>query len=81
MDLNDAVEVTRVAMTPDGRMTAKAAATYLGLSEKTLAQKRCNGRGPRFLKKGRIFYYRKDLDSWLEEGRATSTAQVQSRQG
>ncbi len=66
-------------MYPDGRMTAASAAAYVGLSAKTLAQKRCQGTGPRFVKRGRIFYYKTDLDEWLQNGRATSTAQARSR--
>jgi hypothetical protein len=60
---------------PDGRMCAKVASAYLGLSVKTLAMKRCNGTGPRYIKRGRIFYYQRDLDIWLSEGGAISTAQ------
>ena len=59
------VEVT---LLPDGRLDAKNAAAYLGLSVKTLAMKRCAGKGPKFVKRGRIFYFQKDLDSWLREG-------------
>ncbi len=61
---------------PDGRLDTKNAASYLGLSEKTLAMMRCQGTGPEFIKRGRIFYYREDLDKWLNaKGKATSTAQ------
>lgn len=66
-----------VVMYPDGRLDAKNASSYIGLSEKTLAMMRCNGNGPRFVKRGRIFYFREDLDSWLNaSGRFTSTAQA-----
>lgn len=64
--MNDHVQVT---VLPDGRLDAKNAAAYLGLSVKTLAMKRCTGKGPRFVKRGRIFYFKHDLDSWLEEGK------------
>ena len=71
------VVVQRVVMFPDGRMDTKNAALYLGLSEKTLAMMRCDGTGPKFIKRGRIFYYRDDLDIWLNAGdRLTSTAQA-----
>jgi hypothetical protein len=64
---------------PDGRLDAKNASTYLGLSVKTLAMMRTSGSGPKFIKKGRIFYYRLDLDEWLNaKGRAVSTAQVRA---
>jgi hypothetical protein len=62
---------------PDGRLDSKNASLYLGLSEKTLAMMRCQGNGPAFIKRGRIFYFRDDLDAWLQEGgKSTSTAQV-----
>lgn len=67
-----------VVMYPDGRLDVKNASSYIGLSEKTLAMMRCNGGGPKFVKRGRIFYFREDLDSWLNaKGRFTSTAQAQ----
>ena len=65
-----------VMMLPDGRMDAKNAASYCGLSVKTLAMKRCDGTGPTFVKRGRVFYFRNDLDDWLSGNRATSTAQA-----
>lgn len=66
-----------VVVLPDGRMDPKNAATYCGLSVKTLAMKRCDGTGPKFVKLGRVFYYREDLDNWLRSARVCSTAQVQ----
>lgn len=57
-------------------MDAANAARYLGLSVKTLAKKRNDGSGPRFTKRGRIFYYRDDLDEWLRAGRAGSTQEA-----
>jgi hypothetical protein len=65
-----------VVMLPDGRLDAKNSATYCGLSVKTLAMKRCDGTGPKFVKQGRVFYFREDLDEWLGGNRATSTAQA-----
>jgi hypothetical protein len=64
------------AIYPDGRMNPQAAALYVGLPVKTLAKKRCNGTAPRFVKRGRIFYYRDDLDEWLRAGRASSTGEL-----
>jgi hypothetical protein len=62
---------------PDGRMDGKNAAAYLGLSQKTLAMMRCAGDGPKFIKRGRVFYFKEDLDEWIARaGRFTSTAQV-----
>ena len=66
---------------PDGRLDAKNAATYLGLSIKTLAMMRTKGTGPKFIKRGRIFYFRDDLDEWLNaSGKAVSTAQQRASQ-
>ncbi|WON75154.1 helix-turn-helix domain-containing protein [Nitrosospira sp. Is2] len=63
---------------PDGRLDTKNASSYIGLSEKTLAMMRCSGTGPSFIKRGRIFYFKEDLDRWLnEEGKFRSTAQAQ----
>lgn len=71
-------EPSGVAIYPDGRMDTKNAATYLGLSVKTLAMKRSNGTGPKFIKQGRIFYYKEDLDEWLNAcPKVTSTAMCQ----
>ena len=71
------VQTADVLVLPDGRMDPKNASTYCGLSVKTLAMKRCNGTGPKFVKLGRIFYFREDLDAWLQRGRVVSTAQAQ----
>ncbi len=65
-----------VVILPDGRMDTKNAAKYSGFSEKTLAMKRCNGTGPKFIKLGRIFYRKDDLDDWIQKGEAISTAQA-----
>ncbi len=65
---------------PDGRLDTANAALYLGLKEKTLAMMRGYGTGPKFIKRGRIFYYKDDLDAWLNaKGRLTSTAQSLSK--
>ena len=72
-------DYVEVLMLPDGRMDAKNSAAYLGFSVKTLAMMRCAGKGPRFVKRGRIFYYKEDLDEWLTAGRAATTAQSAQR--
>lgn len=54
-----------VFMFPDGRLDTKNAARYLGLKESTLAMMRWKRNGPRFIKRGRIFYFKEDLDAWL----------------
>jgi hypothetical protein len=64
-----------VTIFPDGRMDVPNAANYLGLREKTLAMMRCQGTGPKFIKRGRIFYFKNDLDEWiLRGGKRISTA-------
>ena len=65
-----------VVILPDGRMDAKNAAAYLGLSVKTLAMQRCAGTGPTFVKRGRIFYFQQDMDEWLRNGRVVITQQA-----
>ena len=65
-----------VMILPDGRLDAANAAGYLGLSQKTLAMMRCQGTGPEYIKRGRIFYFREDLDAWINRSvKRTSTAQ------
>ena len=73
------LKTVEVVIYPDGRMNTTNAAAYTGLSEKTLAMLRCEGRGPKFVKRGKIFYYREDLDEWMMAGRVSSTAQAQCR--
>lgn len=67
-------KVLEVEVLPDGRLDAKNASVYVGLSPKTLATMRCNRKGPRYVKLGRIFYFIEDLDEWIQAGRATSTS-------
>jgi len=71
------VNPIQVVTYPDGRMNTKNASTYTGLSEKTLAMMRCNGNGPKFIKRGRVFYFMADVDAWMNaNGRMTSTSQA-----
>ena len=64
---------------PDGRLDTANAAIYLGLKPKTLAMKRMIGTGPKFIKRGRVFYFRDDLDEWLNaNGRVITTQQARS---
>ena len=76
VQMTGTVHTVNVVVLPDGRMDPKNASTYCGLSVKTLAMKRCNGTGPKFVKLGRVFYFREDLDAWLQRGRVVSTAQA-----
>jgi len=57
-------------------MDTRNAANYVGLSEKTLAMMRCAGSSPKFVKLELIFYFREDIDEWINAGRVVSTAQA-----
>lgn len=71
------IERVKVVVFPDGRLDTENAARYLGLSPKTLAMMRTAGTGPKFIKRGRVFYYLDDLEAWLSEHpRVTSTSQA-----
>ena len=60
------VEQVRVRVLPDGRLSRKDAARYLGRAEKTLAMWCLNGQGPRAVKVGgRVFYFKDDLDAFV----------------
>ena len=73
------MDVNHIKFFPDGRMDTLNASLYVGLSSKTLAMFRSNGTGPKFIKRGRVFYYQEDLDAWLNEGgRVNSTAQARA---
>jgi hypothetical protein len=69
-------ETIQIRQYPDGWLDARNTATYLGLRTKTLAMMRTAGEGPKFVKRGRISYYKEDLDQWLREGRVNNTAQA-----
>ena len=49
------------------RFNTEEAADYLRFHKNTLAIWRSKGIGPRFIKisKKRVFYFKKDLDEWL----------------
>lgn len=74
------IKALEVVTYPDGRMDTKNTSKYLGLAEKTLAMMRSNGTGPKFVKRGRVFYFQVDVDAWMNShGRHTSTAQAKHR--
>ena len=50
-------KLKEVSIFPDGRVDVNNAAAYVGLSVKTLAMKRSKGVGPKFIKRGRVFYW------------------------
>ena len=59
-------ETVRVRVLPDGRLTRKDAARYLGRAEKTLAMWQLTGKGPKSVKiMGRRFYFLEDLQTFV----------------
>lgn len=72
---------TQIVVTPDGRMDRRSAAAYLGYSVNTLANYATNGTGPKFIKRGRVWYRKEELDAWLNDAQATSTAQARQLAG
>jgi hypothetical protein len=63
---DDPVDVVRVRVLPDGRMTRNDAAKYLGHKPKTLAMWQLQRKGPRsVLVGGRRFYFKEDLDVFI----------------
>ena len=60
------VEHARVRVLPDGRMSRRDSAAYLGMAEKTLAQWKSQGHGPPWCRVGgRVFYFKDDLDAFV----------------
>tara|TARA_Y100000310_G_scaffold182271_1_gene182362 strand:- start:3071 stop:4096 length:1026 start_codon:yes stop_codon:yes gene_type:complete len=60
------IESVRVRVLPDGRMSRRDAASYLGLKEKTLAMWALDGKGPQSVKVGgRRFYFQQELDRFI----------------
>ena len=60
-----------------GFFDTRRAATYLGLSPRTLDGYRVSGAGPAFHRFGnRVRYRRSDLHAWAAKRRATATAEA-----
>lgn len=63
------VETVNVRATPDGRLTLKDAALYLGFSPRTLRNRDGRGLAPRPLRVGgRVFYRLAELDAFISAG-------------
>lgn len=61
-----AIAQMTVVLLPDGRFRNDAdAARYIGCAPATLRTWRAQGRGPRYVKAGRVWYYREHVDVWL----------------
>lgn len=60
---------SQVTLLPDGRMSRRDAASYLGMAEKTLAMWASERRGPASVKVGgRCHYFKEDLDAFIRGG-------------
>ena len=56
-----------VSATPDGRLTRRQAAVYLGIAERTLANWKSRRTGPPQIKiGGKVFYRLKELARFIE---------------
>ena len=59
----------------DTLIPSSQAPSYLGIARQTLARWRCEGGGPKFVKLGRLVFYRAgDLRTWINERTCTSTS-------
>jgi len=67
-----ALKTEEVTVLPDGRMDTINSGRYVGLKPKTMAMMRCAGRGPEYVKMGKIFYFKDKLDEWIR-GKAMKT--------
>jgi hypothetical protein len=71
------MKVREVEILPDGRMDGDNTALYIDSSPKTLAMLRSQGKGPAFVKLGKIYYFKEDVDRWIAEAAGCkSTAQA-----
>jgi hypothetical protein len=60
------IEYVTIRILPDGRMTRRDAARYLGVAPKTLAMWALEGKGPdSLLVGGRRFYFKSILDAFI----------------
>jgi hypothetical protein len=63
------------AADPEQKLDRKAAAVYIGVSDRTLENWAVRGGGPRFIKASRrVIYRRRDLDAWLNVRERLSTS-------
>ncbi len=61
-----AVELVKVRVLHDGRMSRRDAARYIGVQDKTLANWTLMKKGPRGHRiGGRVFYYKDDVDRFI----------------
>ena len=70
-----------IAVLAGDAVDAAAAASILGLAEHTLANKRAEGDGPDYFRRGgrgRVLYDLADLAAWVEAGRTEKLSPVNS---
>lgn len=61
------IEQVRVRVLPDGRVTRRDAAIFLGLAKKTLAMWAIQGKGPPSIRiGGRVYYRLSDLIAFIQ---------------
>lgn len=69
----DGVERVTVRMTPDGRLSRREAAKFVGVASRTLANWKSRGVGPSQTKVGgRVFYHLADLQAFVTDYGATA---------
>ncbi|AZG10828.1 DNA-binding protein [Pigmentiphaga sp. H8] len=73
------IDTPEVIVHPNGCLNRRNAAKYLGLTAGTLSRWASEGTGPKFIKRGRAWYRKEDLDAWLDAGEVTSAAQARAR--
>lgn len=62
------IDSVSVRILPDGRMSRRDAAAYLGRAEKTLAMWQMEGKLRGVRVGGRIFYFKDALDRFIQSG-------------
>ncbi|WP_341871910.1 helix-turn-helix domain-containing protein [Holophaga foetida] len=66
-----------ITTNPTPLRSPKTTAAFLECSTWTLAEWRCSGTGPRFIKVGRLVRYSQEaLDAWVEQNTCASTSSV-----
>ena len=63
--------LTDINILPDGRMTLTEAAKYIGIKPTTLRILKHKNKGPKFIKPGRIYFYKDDIDEWLKNSNSS----------
>ena len=81
MSNSPSVSVVEVVVLPDGRLDTRNAARYLGLGEGYLAVMRSLGKGPRYIKRGKVYYFLEELERWVREGDAIEGAAAAQASG